>query len=590
MFESVFRCWIAVIFCWGLLPVHSQAAPPIDISLVGAHARVDLIKTLKQRDWTVSETDQQLLWTLFWRSRLALLAEDPDVFERVLDIQQSLATKSPVTFALRFQHVQTPILVHTAKTLLMQQGYVEEDDIDSTQILQAIEQINQASEIYLDKPDIWIHCWKSMGGSVGFELYRLTLTELAKDIHSEVARQKIIDEYNLTDSPTLSCPISKPGQVAGQGSPTEPVANIVPPSTQSSYLPILLTMTITVVFWVLYRQKRTKFILPLLTIMILEILVGLFVPPLRETTPWFSTTNWQVVPWIEKDGYYWTEGAYLRAQKIPKTTDRKRLVILGASSAHGSNELWENSFAGLLEHITAWDVVNLGIGGTTSSGLVSLLPYIKSIQPDALVIYYGHNELHQIRQLSNVSSAQLNFYRVQHILRSSSLYSWLYTIIKSPQKTSSTMEQSTQVQSILSQRDLTAFAQTHFESNMSVVLEQLNGIPTIMLNPPTNYPVAPMEHSPSIATTIQQAQMRIDKHSDATTIHSSIRESLHELVAQYPVYYWDLDEHFHRHSPDGISANGLFWDELHPSALGHQWIANGLENWLQTIVNEELEP
>ena len=46
---------------------------------------------------------------------------------------------------------------------------------------------------------------------------------------------------------------------------------------------------------------------------------------------------------------------------------------------------------------------------------------------------------------------------------------------------------------------------------------------------------------------------------------------------------WDLDIYFHQNSPDTTSANGLFWDELHPSALGHKWIADGLHTWLTDI-------
>ncbi len=590
-FRVVSHCWTTVIFCLGVFPVDVQATPPVARSLTEPNARIELIERLKHRDWELSKSNQELLWSLYWQSRLALLDEDPDIFERILDIQQSLARQSPKVFAKYFREMQSPVVVNTAETLLMEQGYLNATSLNATQRIEVIERINRASEPYLTQPNQWLHCWKSSGGSVGFELYRLTLIELSKTITDSVANQRLVESYNLTAPPKLSCPDSAPGQVVGVPVPTEPIPNIVPPRKPTPKgFAILAMICIALLCWVMFRKYKLKFIASVVVVTGLELLVGLFVTPLRETTPWFSTANWQVVPWVEKNGYYYTEGSYLRAQKIPKTTKKRRLVILGASSAHGSNELWEDSFAGILDTSTEWDVVNLGIGGTTSAGLVSLLPYIKELKPDAVLIYYGHNEMHQIRQLTNVSSAQLTLYPLQHMLRASSVYSWLYTVIKPSETGSRTVTPSSQVPPVLSQQELTMFAQRHFESNIMVLLEQLSATPTLLLNPPTNYPFAPMQYSPSMPTTIQEAQHRIDKHPSSTTIHSSIQESIHHIVEQYPVYFWDLDAHFHKNSPDGISANGLFWDELHPSALGHRWIANGLQNWLQTIINEELEP
>ena len=110
----------------------------------------------------------------------------------------------------------------------------------------------------------------------------------------------------------------------------------------------------------------------------------------------FQVQNWSVVPWIETDTHYITQGDYLRAQRIDKMKSKKRLVILGASSAHGSNELMEDTFAGIVDEQTEWEVINLGIGGTTSAGLVTLTPYVEQLNPDAVLIYYGHNEVHQL--------------------------------------------------------------------------------------------------------------------------------------------------------------------------------------------------
>ena len=91
----------------------------------------------------------------------------------------------------------------------------------------------------------------------------------------------------------------------------------------------------------------------------------------------FHVNNWSVDPWIETDTHYSHKETISERSAFQRRRASKRLVVLGASSAHGSNELMEDSFAGIVNEQTEWDVVNLGIGGTTSAGLVSLIPYVE---------------------------------------------------------------------------------------------------------------------------------------------------------------------------------------------------------------------
>ena len=121
---------------------------------------------------------------------------------------------------------------------------------------------------------------------------------------------------------------------------------------------------------------------------------------------------------------------------------------------------------------------------------------------------------------------------------------------------------------------------------LSFVLSKFDSVPTLLISPPTNYPFAPMADladTEMYSDYPEDIQIRIDNHPEATTIHSSIRRQIVILAGIYQKTHWDLDFHFHRNSPDGLSANGLFWDELHPSALGHQWIARGVKKWLYEV-------
>jgi phospholipase/lecithinase/hemolysin len=57
---------------------------------------------------------------------------------------------------------------------------------------------------------------------------------------------------------------------------------------------------------------------------------------------------------------------------------------------------------------------------------------------------------------------------------------------------------------------------------------------------------------------------------------SGIRAALSELAEAHHTGWLDADALFWSASPDGLSANGLFWDDLHPSRQGHALLADAL--------------
>ena len=69
-----------------------------------------------------------------------------------------------------------------------------------------------------------------------------------------------------------------------------------------------------------------------------------------------------------------------------------------------------------------------------------------------------------------------------------------------------------------------------------------------------------------------------------TTVTPAIQRKTHEIAQQYGCDYLNVHEMFYRHSPDGLTANGLFWDELHPNAAGHQYIADAILPWVEKQV------
>jgi len=71
-------------------------------------------------------------------------------------------------------------------------------------------------------------------------------------------------------------------------------------------------------------------------------------------------------------------------------------------------------------------------------------------------------------------------------------------------------------------------------------------------------------------------QQAIDASARPGVITAEVRAALHDIIQEQGCAALDVDALFYAHSPDGISAPGLFWDDLHPSRQGHAIIAAAL--------------
>ena len=584
---------------WGVWCLNVDATPLLSFELKkDAEYRFEQIEQLQTNTWTHSKEDQDVLWTWFWESRLGLKYDDPDIFERILNIQIGLANEHPKEIIDHLK--ESTILSEMAWTILEKDYKLSSQLLDASAHQRIHTRLGDMIEQSVDSdPSEWLQCWKSAGGSVGVELFRYTLetihTELTAAVALPHASKEMYDGWGLQSKPAPACPLYQPGQSYQQPIPQEPelymsMGTIGKPPFNPDFNPrIIINGFIAIIGlgWLYQRNRKIFFsiVTPILFIGGIEALIAPLVNPLIETTPMFQVQNWSVVPWIETDTQYLTQGDYLRAQRIDKNKNKKRLVVLGASSAHGSNELMEDTFSGIVDENLEWDVINLAIGGTTSAGLVTLTPYVEQLNPDALVIYYGHNEVHQLRKLNQFQTTSLKAMKFQRLLWSSRLYTTLHNIL--PDKTHHSEIDNTQTNSdapsSISEEEFIELAEYHFFHNMSFILSKLDRVPILLISPPTNYPFAPMADTEVYTDYIEDIQRRIDTYPEATTIHSSIRKQILRLAATYQTTHWDLDFHFHRHSPDVLSANGLFWDELHPSALGHQWIARGVQKWLHEV-------
>ena len=563
----------------GLLGLSRAEQPIVDLNaFVSQNSRLQ-IEQLKNSSWTANKQDQQVLWTAFWYSRMNIIAEDPDIFERAIDILHDLSILYPNEITNGMQETQCTVLSHTLRQYL-RTDYAHDLTQSEANDLSSICQ-NLVTETLTDVPiSTWLTSWSSPGGSVGIELWRGTLSAFFENDDTSII-QSIKNDWSLDRPVQLHPPKYTPGQVEGQPVPNEPDVEFIEfeRSSRPTWLLILGTAFLMVPF------RNRKMVQALLTSVLLfcsiEWVCSIFTPPLLFNKPMFQITGWQITPWTVSDSHYETHGDYLRSQTIPKSTTLSRVVIIGASSAHGSNELWEDSFAGQLQEKTNWDVVNLGIGGTTSTGLIHLRDEIQLLNPSALIIYYGHNEVRQFRLMQAHQRISPWQYQTQRLLWQSSVYSTIYNVIYSESDSSDLSVPLSDLTQI-SDKEIVQLATWNFESNISLICSTLK-IPILLIVPPTNYPFAPMTEINHLPDDLLEIQALIDAHPEATTIHSSIKNSIPKVASNCGATLWDVDKHFHQNSPDGTSANGLFWDELHPSALGHQWIARGLQQWLETL-------
>ena len=546
--------------------------------------------------------DLRWMWTAFWYSRLGIIAEDPDIFERALDsILQVYTTDTQNSI---IEDVVPYLIVESSVLSLQEHWSARYPNMAWTIPNKIVENIAQTirAQIQTEKlPDAtytdWIEALQSTGGSIGVEYHKLALKHLLPGLCTEKHTQHICTEIHETwnlDSPLqLSPPQWKPGQVQGQPIPERPAVEIT--EFSSPFLPekgVFIGLILVCIGILIHKKywKMASVCSAVSVLWIVDVVLQNIVPPLIRERPLFATHQWQIVPWEEGGDVYTTQGSYIRAQHIQKTPTLPRIVILGASSAHGSNELWENSFAGRLEATEKFDVVNLAIGGTTSNGILHLVPYTLDLQPDLVILYYGHNEIAQFQQvLSYVPDNWQESLWLQQILWNSSLYSLLYRTIDN--NDNEPMENTHPLHSSLSINDIQTIALRNFRWNITSVLEtyQAHDIPVLLLNPPTNYPFAPHSETDHKPETIEEYQNLIDSCMEATTIHSSIRAENLRLAQTYATGYLDLDAYFHAHSPDGTSANGLFWDELHPSTLGHEWIYLAIEPWIAQTLQQQSE-
>jgi lysophospholipase L1-like esterase len=82
-------------------------------------------------------------------------------------------------------------------------------------------------------------------------------------------------------------------------------------------------------------------------------------------------------------------------------------------------------------------------------------------------------------------------------------------------------------------------------------------------------------------------QMAVEASPRITTVTAAIRSATLDAARNSSASYIDAMDIFYGGSQDGLTANGLFWDELHPSVEGQRRIAAAVMPWAESLAGRK---
>ena len=561
-------------------------------------------------------------------SRYDVYPEDPDLFERAARMLQQCDAQQEWE-----QVLGQDFGVYLVEALIRQQQRNYNHDVDVVVALdnwlegqddQIASQISKAAvRHYRQSPTNWILSLQSEQGGFVEDYAHVCRGKFSENWVNHPILGQIFQGYPKVSIEAIHIPILQPGQY--QDVPIPTFSDISIQKQKTSFQMRLGFSVLLCMLWILvfvFRRKTPRVVAILgggcflLTLEILFSMMG--IPNMAMKSPLFSFTDWQFMPFEKRelDGVlYWeSQGGAMRSNRfaIQKSTTEKRIAVLGASSAHGSNHLKEEAFAGLLE--SRWQkesqseqrfVWNLGIGGTTSNGVLFMGLWALEQDIDGLIIYYGHNEAAQFSQIPHMTSIPYFVLQSQMYLSQSRIYYILRSFLKGSSQalvhvpTIDNTNRDINSEKELQLRDL-ACLNLRYNIHQLIDHAKQKQVPVLLINPTYNFrfaPTNPFDDQSDIyrkkAEILSQngdfTQARflykkaIESGSGITTITESIRETIEQISREQEVYYVDAEEIFYTKSKDGLSANGLFWDELHPSRLGHVYLADVIWDFVQVI-------
>ena len=278
-----------------------------------------------------------------------------------------------------------------------------------------------------------------------------------------------------------------------------------------------------------------------------------------------------------------------------------RIIALGGSSTAGYPYSFNSGFpervAARLRAISPTrqvEVINLGMTALSSHVIRDFVPHVLRMQPDAVLIYAGHNEYYGAYGAGGVNRSRV-LTRTLFWFKRSVLFQKLEHLIAPPVQSNRTMmAQSTTNVSIAFEGPVYQAGVKNFETNLTAILGRFEkvGIPTyvgtlvsnIQSQPPLGVDsvanaawVSGHEHWVSGDTTTAMASFVQAKEHDPIRFRApeAMNQILIRLSERHAATLVDLGPQF---GPD--VRDSLFTDHLHPTALGYDRMARVFVNAL----------
>lgn len=287
-----------------------------------------------------------------------------------------------------------------------------------------------------------------------------------------------------------------------------------------------------------------------------------------------------------------------------KTDNTFRVFVFGGSTTQGFPFNFNGSFSNRLEQKLLMEtqglnieVINLGMTAVNSYVIWDLSRRVKDYEPDAIVIYAGHNEFYGSFGVGSTqfgAGKQVGLKRLTLRLKGSRLYQLFENMLAGENKNS---ENRTLMARVVSESDIPLGGEVYnagidqFKSNMSDVMDIFSekGIPvyigTVASNLKDQAPLGENEEALSSFEAAKEALISGDTESAIEGFKKAkeldeirfrapdeINDVIRELAMKYNAELVDIYSVSFDSSLSSIPDNSFFVDHLHPDWDGNQLI------------------
>ncbi len=298
-----------------------------------------------------------------------------------------------------------------------------------------------------------------------------------------------------------------------------------------------------------------------------------------------------------------------------KPSNGLRIFVLGGSTTagypYGANIMFSRTLYFLLKKSFPdryVEVINTAMAAINSYSLVDFLDEILDEQPDAILIYAGHNEYYGALGVASYESLgrsplviyaylKLKKFRTFLLIRDGvvRLKHWIARLIgvERPAEPSATlMERIVAEQEIPYHSALYYAGLKQFRSNLEIILRQCarHNVPVVLSELVSNirdlspFVSVSTDSFPPAETVFARARVAENqgdwqtarrlyyqaKDLDALRFRAAeeLNEIIHQLGTQYTVPVVPMKQYFEHHSPHQLVGNNLMVDHLHPNIEG----------------------